>query len=122
MNKIIFLILFAAVFAIEQPEKVPKENGDIIEIIKCVFENDLLINDAKLIFDLIKEGEFIQLFSALRKLYFDGKTVINQCMMQKEINLEEPFNRLKFCYLICQKKYKFEFEIQNCVRDCMKRM
>lgn len=122
MNKIIFLILFAAVFAIEQPEKVPKENGDIIEIVKCVLQNDLLINDVKLIFNLIKEGEFIQLFSALRKLYFDGKTVINQCMKQKEINLEAPFDRLKYCYYICRKKHILGFEIQKCVRECMQRV
>lgn len=110
MRKIaIVFLLFALAFAQEVTEneqevvleEVTLEAGisDYIDIIKCLINNEKLVDEVLNVVELVKALDFEKLLPALIQLYADGKEALDQCITPEMI-----LERKKKCVTIFKKK------------------
>lgn len=110
MRKIaIVFLLFALAFAQEVTEtesevvleEVTLEAGitDYIEIIKCLLNNEKLVDEVLSVVEMVKAGDFEKLIPTLIQIYVDGKEAIDKCITPEMI-----LERNKKCVTIFGKK------------------
>ena len=96
MRKIaILFLLFALAFAQEVTEteqevlleEVTLEAGitDYIEIIKCLLNNEKLVDEVLSVIEMVKAGNFEKLIPTLIQIYTDGKEAIDTCITPEMI-------------------------------------
>ena len=117
MNKLIILFVILSGILCEVPS-TPK-NVDYIDVIKCLLNNESLINDVHELLDAIRVGDFLKLITMAPQLYTDGSRALKECLTPKAFISNDLDPTRRQCRLNCFKYYgNNHILLHECLNNC----
>ena len=89
IKKMKYLILILSLFTLSIQQEIILQSQPL-DVIKCLLKSEVLLNDFKRIFELIKEKDYLKLIVELIEMYPSAYEEIMNCL-QSDINLQSLF-------------------------------
>ena len=84
-----YLILIISLFTLSIQQEIILQSQPL-DVIKCLLQSEVLLNDFKRIFELIKEKDYLKLIVELIEMYPSAYEEIMNCL-QSDTNLQSLF-------------------------------
>ena len=89
LKKMKYLILIVSLFTLSIQQEITLQSQPL-DVIKCLLQSEVLLNDFKRIVELIKEKDYLKLIVELIEMYPSAYEEIMNCL-QTDINLQSLF-------------------------------
>ena len=86
------IILLLSLFTLSFQQEIILQSQPL-DVVKCLLQSEVLLNDLKRIVELIKEKDYLKLVFELIEMYPSAYEEIMKCL-QTDINLEKSLNEI----------------------------
>ena len=86
------IILLLSLFTLSFQQEIILQSQPL-DVVKCLLQSEVLLNDLKRIVELIKEKDYLKLVVELIEMYHSAYEEIMKCL-QTDINLEKSLNEI----------------------------